>query len=111
MRLHNEDVLVIGLGRFGSSLALELMADGVEVLGIDASDKDDEIAVDTHPVKGMYMPDGAISYTAPAGGEYVVTANEGDAREYDCFAEEERVKDLDLDPTAFPDADSRSTNR
>ena len=74
--------------------------------GIDASDKDDEIAVDTHPVKGMYMPDGAVAYTAPAGGEYVVTANEGDAREYDCFAEEERVKDLDLDPTAFPDAEA-----
>lgn len=32
-------VVVIGLGRFGSSLAHELMANGVEVLGIDASEK------------------------------------------------------------------------
>lgn len=32
----DDAVCVIGLGRFGSSLALELMADGVEVLGIDA---------------------------------------------------------------------------
>ena len=31
-----QGVVVIGLGRFGKSLALELMADGVEVLGIDA---------------------------------------------------------------------------
>lgn len=32
-------VVVIGLGRFGESLASELMAHGVEVLGIDVSDK------------------------------------------------------------------------
>ncbi len=32
----NEGVLVVGLGRFGRSLALELVSCGVEVLGIDA---------------------------------------------------------------------------
>jgi 2',3'-cyclic-nucleotide 2'-phosphodiesterase/3'-nucleotidase/5'-nucleotidase len=32
-----------------------------------------------------------------------VTANEGDTRDYDTFAEETRVRDLTLDPTAFPD--------
>lgn len=32
----------------------------------------------------------------------IVTANEGDARDYDFFAEESRVSDLDLDPSAFP---------
>ncbi|MDO5032547.1 TrkA family potassium uptake protein [Corynebacterium sp.] len=32
-------VCVVGLGRFGSSLAKELMDHGVEVLGIDASEK------------------------------------------------------------------------
>lgn len=31
-------VVVFGLGRFGSSLALELMANGVEVLGIDTDE-------------------------------------------------------------------------
>ena len=31
-------VVVLGLGRFGKSLALELMAQGTEVLGIDASE-------------------------------------------------------------------------
>jgi len=32
-------VVVIGLGRFGKSLALELMAEGTEVLGVDDSPK------------------------------------------------------------------------
>jgi trk system potassium uptake protein TrkA len=34
-----DSVAVIGLGRFGSSLALELMRTGTEVLGIDGSDE------------------------------------------------------------------------
>jgi trk system potassium uptake protein TrkA len=33
-----DSVVVIGLGRFGQSLALELMASGTEVLGIDANE-------------------------------------------------------------------------
>ncbi|MEA3386281.1 MAG: hypothetical protein U9Q89_07520 [Thermodesulfobacteriota bacterium] len=37
------------------------------------------------------------------GGEnYIITANEGDAQEYDTFDKETRVSKLDLDPTAFP---------
>lgn len=35
----NSGVVVIGLGRFGSALALELMEQDVEVLGIDGSQK------------------------------------------------------------------------
>lgn len=34
----SEVVVVLGLGRFGKSLALELMGQGTEVLGIDASE-------------------------------------------------------------------------
>ena len=33
-----DSVAVIGLGRFGTSLALELMASGTEVLGIDSDE-------------------------------------------------------------------------
>jgi len=32
----------------------------------------------------------------------IATANEGDARDYDFFSEEERAKDLDLAPEVFP---------
>jgi trk system potassium uptake protein TrkA len=35
----DDSVAVIGLGRFGSAVALELMASDVEVLGIDPSDR------------------------------------------------------------------------
>jgi trk system potassium uptake protein len=39
VRLDSSPVAVIGLGRFGKSLALELVAEGVEVLGIDGDPK------------------------------------------------------------------------
>ncbi len=39
MRLNNDPVAVIGLGRFGNSLAIELVEEGVEVLGIDNDHK------------------------------------------------------------------------
>lgn len=71
--------------------------------GLDASDKDETINITTYPIFGMYMPDAIASYSVN-GSTYLVTANEGDARDYDAFAEEERIKDLDLDPTAFPNA-------
>jgi len=69
----------------------------------DASNKDNAINITTWPTKGMYMPDSIASYTY-RGRTYVVTANEGDSRDYDGYSEEERVKDLVLDPTIFPNA-------
>ncbi|PWJ55948.1 hypothetical protein CLV98_11242 [Dyadobacter jejuensis] len=70
---------------------------------IDASDKDGKIALSTWPVKSFLMPD-AIAYFNVGGNGYFITANEGDAREYTGFVEEERVKNLTLDPTTFPTA-------
>lgn len=70
--------------------------------GLDASDKDG-VNIRTWPVKGLYKPDGIHAFTA-RGGEYTVSANEGDARDWDCFAEEVRIKDVELNPKAFPDA-------
>ena len=72
--------------------------------GLDASDKDDGINIANWPVSGMYQPDAIVAFTA--GGEtFLITANEGDARDYDCFSEEVRVADLELDPTVFTDAE------
>jgi hypothetical protein len=48
---------------------------------MDTSDRDDAITIRQGPVFGLYMPDGIHSYTA-RGREYLVTANEGDAREW-----------------------------
>ncbi|RUS93807.1 phytase [Trichormus variabilis] len=86
--------------------------------GLDASDRDDGINIQNWPVLGMYLPD-AISSFQVGDNTYYITANEGDARirptdddilpapndgEGDIFNEETRVKDVILDPTAFPDA-------
>jgi hypothetical protein len=71
--------------------------------GIDASDRDGTINIASWPTLGMYQPDGMAGYTT-GGDFYIVTANEGDARDYDTFSEEARVEDVTLDPTAYPDA-------
>ena len=60
---------------------------------LDASDRDDAINIANWPVFGMYQPD-AIASFQHKGKTYLITANEGDARDYDGFAEEERVEDL-----------------
>ncbi|MGK0274399.1 MAG: 2',3'-cyclic-nucleotide 2'-phosphodiesterase/3'-nucleotidase/5'-nucleotidase [Ilumatobacter sp.] len=71
--------------------------------GLDASNRDDGINIRTWPVHGMYMPDAIDAYEF-GGQTYLVSANEGDARDYDCFSEEARIKDLTLDPTVFLNA-------
>jgi hypothetical protein len=69
----------------------------------DASDRDGAIKLTSWPTQGMYMPDAISSYQFQ-GKTYIVTANEGDSRDYDGYSEEARVRDLVLDPDAFPDA-------
>ena len=78
---------------------------------IDVSDEDDVYMPDRWPVYGIYEPDG-IAVMTENGIPYVFTANEGDSRDYQdedldtvYFVEEARVKDIDLDPEIFPDAD------
>ena len=70
---------------------------------IDVSDKDDKVAFNPWKVKGMFMPD-AISHFSANNVPYFVTANEGDAREYNAYTDIKRMKDMKLDATAFPDA-------
>lgn len=71
---------------------------GLEGFGLDPSDRDPRNApttdIRTFPgLKGLYMPDGINSYTA-GGQTYLVTANEGDAREWGNYVEGARVKNL-----------------
>ena len=66
--------------------------------GLDASDRDSAINIQNWPIHSMYMPDAVASF-AVDGETFYITANEGDARD-----EEARIKDLELDPDAFPNA-------
>lgn len=87
--------------------------------GLDASDRDGAINIQNWPIFGVYQPDSIASFVV-AGETYYITANEGDARnrpsdddilpapfdgEGDIFSDGARIKDLVLDPTAFPNAD------
>ena len=74
----------------------------VEGQGLDASDDDDAINIKAWPVLGMYAPDQLSAYRA-FGDTYLVTPNEGNPRNTTGFSERARVRDLVLDPTAFPD--------
>jgi len=76
----------------------------IEGNGLDASDKDGGINIQTWPVMGMYMPDAIASFES-LGKTFVVSANEGDSRDYDGFSEEVRVEDLVLDQEAYPEAE------
>ena len=69
----------------------------------DMSDKDGGINLRNWPVFGLFQPD-AIAVFEHDGALHVVTANEGDARDYEGYSEEVRLADLTLDPETFPNA-------
>jgi hypothetical protein len=47
--------------------------------------------------RSWHVPAGRDRHTRHDGDTYFVTANEGDARDWDAFAEEERISDLVLE--------------
>ncbi|MFT7683119.1 MAG: DNA-binding beta-propeller fold protein YncE [Moritella dasanensis] len=64
---------------------------------IDASDKDGKVNIQAYAgVYGLYQPDTIASYSID-GADFIVTANEGDARDYAGFSEETRAGKLTLD--------------
>ncbi len=70
--------------------------------GLDPSDRDGvgnagRREIVNRPVSGMYQPDGIAAYSAD-DETYLVTANEGDARDWPGLVEESRVSDLTLEP-------------
>ncbi len=69
--------------------------------GFDASNKADDVNINNWPVKGMYQPD-ALKCANINGMNYMFIANEGDARDYGAYSEEDRVEDITLDTIAFP---------
>ncbi|MGF2734192.1 choice-of-anchor I family protein [Marinobacter sp. DUT-1] len=95
-------VLDIANARIVEVLPLGFKDHSVAGNELDASNKDGVIQLRNWPIKGMYMPDAITAYGAN-GQAYYLTANEGDARDYDGWTEEFRIKDLQLAPQAFPD--------
>ncbi len=67
---------------------------------LDASNEDGGINIRNWPIYGIRQPDAIGSYN-PDGKTYIVTANEGDARDYDGYSEESELSEFDLDPEAF----------
>ncbi|MFT4965955.1 MAG: hypothetical protein ACI89P_000764 [Colwellia sp.] len=78
-------------------LTIEVKALGYKDWGkyqLDFSNKDEVPEFKSiQGLYGMYQPDTLASYTWN-GATFIVSANEGDAREYDGFSEEVRVKDI-----------------
>jgi hypothetical protein len=73
--------------------------------GFDVSDNNGQILIANWPIKAYYNPDGAANYSV-AGTTYLVTANEGDEREYAGLNERTTVgaASYTLDSSIFPNA-------
>jgi DNA-binding beta-propeller fold protein YncE len=87
--------------RFTNIFPLGFKNYDLEQNAMDPSDRDTAVRPATWNVKGMYQPD-AIAVGEDNGIPYLFTANEGDVREWSAFAENKRIKDVTLDPVAFP---------
>ena len=73
--------------------------------GMDISDNNGQVLIANWPIKAFYMPDAVANYTV-GGTTYLVTANEGDEKEYTGFNERTTVgaSTYILDATLFPNA-------
>lgn len=108
----NNAIAVVNIerARVARIVALGTKDHSVAGNGLDPSNEDGGIDIDTWNVRGMYMPDSiAVLGARNPRKELLVTANEGDARDYDCYSEEERIGDFGLaDP--YPASDDLEEN-
>jgi hypothetical protein len=86
-------VLDIDSGEFTALRGLGLKDHLLPGNELDVSDRDNKINITNWPVYGIYQPDAIASYDYQ-GRTYIVTANEGDARDYDGYSEESRFRAL-----------------
>lgn len=97
-------ILDLRTNRFTRVLSLGFKNHSLTENGLDASDRDNANLIQNWSVLGMYQPD-AIAAFESGRETFLITANEGDAREYTGapgYVEEVRVGALALDPAAFP---------
>lgn len=73
--------------------------------GFDISDNNGQVLIANWPINAYYIPDAVASYTVNST-TYLVTANEGDEKEYTGFNERTTVGagSYTLDSTIFPNA-------
>lgn len=73
--------------------------------GFDVSDNNGEILIANWPIKAYFIPDGVAQYNV-GGTNYLVTANEGDEKEYSGFEERTTIGagNYPLDETMYPNA-------
>ena len=87
----------LGTQSWVSILPLGLINHSLAGNGIDTSDRDGGAIIRQVPLSGMFMPD-AIASFVQGGVTYLVTANEGDAREWggtgNVFNEAVRISEL-----------------
>lgn len=71
--------------------------------GADISDNNGEILIANWPIKAYYIPDAIASYSVN-GTNYIITANEGDEKEYDGFEERTTIGagSYNLDAALYP---------
>ena len=103
-------ILDLQTGEFTRLVGLGYKNHNTSGNGLDASDRDSAvnggINIKEWQVFGMYQPD-AIAAFKYKNDTFLITANEGDAREYTGtpgYIEEARVSSLTLDATIFPNA-------
>ncbi|MGV3698215.1 choice-of-anchor I family protein [Flavobacterium sp.] len=73
--------------------------------GMDISDNNNQVLIANWPMEAFYIPDGIANYTI-GPDTFIVTANEGDEKEYTGFTERTTVgaAGYTLDPAIFPNA-------
>lgn len=77
--------------------------------GMDISDNNGQTLIANWPIKAYYTPDGVANYNV-GGTNYLVTANEGDEKEYTAFTERTTVSAVSLDATNFPNSTMLKAN-
>lgn len=99
-------VIDIATATVSAIIPLGLKDWSLEPNTIDVSNEAPGIFFANWPIFGMYQPD-AVDYFEVNGQGYLISANEGDARDYDGYSEEARIKDEEypLDPDVFPFAE------
>lgn len=90
INLTNDKIVVKGLGYKDHSKIGN---------GLDAV-KDGKALIKTYPLRGLYMPD-AIASATIGGKTYILSANEGDGREYGDYEDETKIGKVKLDYRDF----------